>query len=117
MIYLTPEQVKARVRGPRSALRVTIQHWKQNTRLTEDQLADFRTLDYQGPIAAKLCGLCVYYHNKSSCQHCPLRKKYYCFNDTSPYVKARNIWYRVPWDYPAFIAASKKMVEVLGGVG
>ncbi len=107
MQYLTSEQVFAKTKGPRSALRLTIQHHKQNARMPED---DF---PFKANIRGAVCGLCVWaFRNHSGlCDDCPLYPKYAC-------NKYRSLWLSLghavrDGDYPAFVAAEKKMVKIL----
>ena len=106
MKYLTPAQVKAKVKGPRSALRVSIQKHKQRTRMPK---ADFRRMG-PGSIDERHCGLCVWYKD---CLDCPMCQDNPCDNWGSIWRELRDALPYKDNDYPAFISASKKMVEVL----
>lgn len=105
MQYMTASDVKRLVKGPRSALRVSIRHWKQNARLTEKQLVAL-CKDVDDP---DLCGMCLWHD--SNCNECPLGAEYCCCRTNSLYEIAAIA--AGDNNYPAFIAASKAMVKAL----
>ncbi len=108
MKYLTSAQIKDKVKGPRSALRVSIQHWGQMARMPE---VDFR---HEADISSPMCGLCTLYYSEDTevCDNnCPLKEDNCCTKSASSYREVSKAW--LNHNYPAFIAASKKMVEVL----
>ncbi len=114
MRYLTIEQVRERVKGPRSALKVAQLHWRQNARLTEKQweLKKFGVCD------SLLCGLCEWFWVRPWCRSprcetdagdaCPLRPKYDCFNNKSPFQDAA-----CAHTYAEFHKAAVRMSEIL----
>ena len=120
MKYLTLKRVKELVKGPRSALKVSIRLHKQNARLTEAEYKLFSDIyethvgneDYLG---GAICGLCVWYLRaagleKKSCGDCPLAKFNSCENGS---LYRKIIAADKVRDYTGFIEAEEDMVAVL----
>ena len=118
MKYLTPEQVKKATRGPKSALNVSIKHWKQNMELTEKEANVLSVHDDLVLIDWKKCGLCWWYEEeKDECYDCILRKAgQNCYNNSSLYSKAKTAytnWLEISAPFSDFTAAAKNMYEFL----
>ena len=103
MKYLTPEQVEARARGPRSALKVSIQKHKQQAKMPKE--------DFPGKVEiwSDTCGLCVLYD--SNCDLCPLGKEHPCNGNDSLWWPLSSACGRKRYD--AFIEAEENMVKAL----
>ncbi len=77
MNFLTEKQVKVAVRKSKKATLVCgIEHWKQLSEVTMEELSRYSLGKTRGEImGVRMCALCVRYRKGGHCTYCPVRKK------------------------------------------
>ncbi len=128
MKWLTQQQVKDRARGPKSALNVSILHWKQLSDATEEELLEmFNESEYF--YSSQYCGLCYrYIDNDDGCVDvlCPIAKAGdRCTNEDSLWENVNNSFLDIKRrlvdselkvnneDFATWQAAARNMYELL----
>ena len=128
MNFLTKEQVKrAAKRGPKTAKKCSIEHWRQLSTATPAELEAMANVWGAKLLGVDFCALCGRYLGKKGCLKCPLADKYgVCnlFNSDNAWeaaVSAFDDWFFLwrTWDTPRqqlwerWKRASKRMLKQL----